>query len=86
MNSSLQKIIKTPIKDLPTKISSKLNRRFLGFPEHIILQAVSACNLSCEHCFITYYGDEIKDGKISILEYSDFRKILDPLIAYLTLR
>ena len=76
MNSSLQKIIKTPIKDLPTKIRSKLNRQFLGFPEHIILQTVSACNLSCEHCFITYYGDEIKDGKISILEYSEFIKNL----------
>jgi len=79
LNSSIQKIIKTPIKDIPKKIISRLNRQYLGFPEHIVLQTVSACNLSCEHCFITYYGDEIKDGKIKILTYKEFTKLLKPL-------
>ncbi|MBD3343732.1 MAG: radical SAM protein [Chitinivibrionales bacterium] len=60
----------------PRRTLNKLQQRILqrvhGYPRSILLQAVSACNLKCEHCFLNNFGKEIGDGVIKILPYDEF--------------
>lgn len=49
----------------------------LEYPVHIIVNTVTACNLKCEHCFITNYGIEIPDAHNNIMHFEKFLKILD---------
>ncbi len=70
-------IINTPVNRIPEKISHKIHQAISPFPDLIILQTVSLCNLKCSHCFINNYGNEILDGKKLILKYSDFINLID---------
>ena len=71
------KIGNTPIFDLPQKVGRGIRHLLLEFPVHIIVQTVTACNLQCEHCFITNYGLEIPDAKTNIMQMDLFKKILE---------
>ena len=53
-----------------------VRRYIFETPDHIIIQVVEACNLSCEHCHLTRYGKEISEGRKRILTYPEFEKRL----------
>ncbi|HVK97005.1 MAG TPA: hypothetical protein VM368_04265, partial [Flavisolibacter sp.] len=41
-----------------------VKKQISNYPQFIVLQTVSACNLQCKHCFINDYKIEIEDGVI----------------------
>ena len=71
------KIANTPISAMPQKIQRGVRHMLLEYPVHIIVQTVTACNLTCEHCFINNYGAEIPDAHSNIMHWEFFLKILD---------
>lgn len=79
MHPLIQKLLRTPLQELPAKIANYYKYRIGKRPEFILLQTVSACNLQCSHCFINNYGKEIPDGKIRILPLAEFHARLPSL-------
>jgi MoaA/NifB/PqqE/SkfB family radical SAM enzyme len=73
----VNKIANTPLTELPQRIARGIRHDIFEFPIHIILNTVTACNLTCEHCFITNYGIEIPDAKTNIMQWDLFKKILE---------
>src|ERR1039458_1250559 len=71
------KISNTPIGSLPQKVPRGIRHMLLEYPVHIIVNTVTACNLACEHCFITNYGVEIPAAHNNIMHWDFFLKILD---------
>lgn len=71
------KISNTPISALPQKIPRGIRHMLMEYPVHIIVNTVTACNLACEHCFITNYGLEIPDAHNNIMHWDFFLRILD---------
>src|SRR5438067_9242904 len=74
------KIAHTPVSALPQKVSRGVRHMVLEYPVHIIVNTVTACNLQCEHCFITNYGIEIPDAHNNIMHFDFFLKILDRIV------
>jgi MoaA/NifB/PqqE/SkfB family radical SAM enzyme len=73
----INKISSTPISALPQKVPRGIRHILREYPVHIIVNTVTACNLACEHCFITNYGVEIPDAHNNIMHWDFFLKILD---------
>ena len=74
------KVRKTPISSLPLKIPRGIRHMLLEYPVHITVNTVTACNLTCEHCFITNYGIEIPDAHNNIMQLDFFERILERII------
>ena len=75
----LKKIFNTPIKQLPQKMLSGYKHYLLGYPSGITLQTVVACNLNCKHCFINDFGNTIPDGHKGMMNFEDFKNIVNRL-------
>jgi MoaA/NifB/PqqE/SkfB family radical SAM enzyme len=73
----VNKVANTPVRELPQKVARGVRHLVLEYPVHIIVQTVTACNLTCEHCFITNYGKEIPDAKNNIMRLDLFTEMLD---------
>ncbi|MDP4219821.1 MAG: radical SAM protein [Bacteroidota bacterium] len=73
----VNKISNTSVRELPQKVGRGVRHWVMEYPVHIIVQTVTACNLACEHCFITNYGKEIPDAKTNIMNWDLFVKLLD---------
>ncbi len=73
----VNKIVHTPLGELPQRVARGIRHKVFEYPVHIIVNTVTACNLTCEHCFITNYGIEIPDAKTNIMQWSLFTKILE---------
>lgn len=73
----VNKVLNTPVTELPQKVGRGVRHWVLEYPVHIILNTVTACNLTCEHCFITNYGLEIPNAKNNIMQWDLFMKILE---------
>jgi MoaA/NifB/PqqE/SkfB family radical SAM enzyme len=72
----ISKTMNTPISALPQKITRGVRHMLLEYPVHIIVNTVTTCNLTCEHCFITNYGVEIPDAHNNIMQFDKFMAIL----------
>lgn len=72
----LNKIQKTPLRELPHKIQAGVRHYWLDFPTAITLQTVKNCNLRCQHCYINDFGITIPDGKREIMPFDDFKQIV----------
>jgi len=71
------KIAKTPLREIPQKVGRGFRHWVQEYPVHIIVQTVTACNLACEHCFITNYGKEMPDAKNNIMRLDLFAEMLE---------
>lgn len=75
----LNKIKNTPKSELIMRIKLGLKSRFFASPTTILIQTTAACNLKCRHCFINYYNNIIPDGKIKLLNFDEFKEIINKI-------
>ncbi|MEK6614947.1 MAG: radical SAM/SPASM domain-containing protein [Bacteroidota bacterium] len=69
---AVKKVSNIPRGQLLERIKLGVKKYISGYPYSIILQTVSACNLSCKHCFINDYHIHIHDGVIKIMKLDEF--------------
>ena len=69
----------TPLRELAPRLRRSVRHHLFGYPDMLVLQCVSACNLRCAHCFLTDYGTLIPDGKIQVLPLPEVKRRLEQL-------
>ncbi len=72
----VKKILKTPTRELPHKITSGVRHYVLEYPTAITVQTVKKCNLKCRHCYLNEFEKNIPDGVTGIMPFDEFVKIV----------
>jgi MoaA/NifB/PqqE/SkfB family radical SAM enzyme len=79
LNRFLKLVQQTPVRELPQRLERAFRHHVFAQPDFLLLQCISACNLKCEHCFLTDYGKTIPDGQIKILPLIEVERRLQLL-------
>jgi len=76
LSDKIQKLKSLPFREIPPKIYRYSRHFIFPYPDNIILQTVSLCNMRCPHCFLNEYGTIIPDGKKKLLKYEEFEEMV----------